>query len=232
MHSRFLISDFRFGGAAVLATLSLVSPLCAQEKTNLLANGGFEKSIETNMGPDNSQYKPLFERKVTLPTGERALMPDSVYLNPADGWAGAGNRFEYVEGKPGDAVHSGARAVRIVSPNGASAIALTGQISVVEGLGLEDGAVQVGTPVPFSFFAKGTGTLTVNCYMYGAKGVGIYDYAKCRTVEPAEFVISEGAGWRKQEGTMRINCPEVQHILLVIAVRGEVTVDDVILRVP
>jgi hypothetical protein len=222
----------RLQTAVVLLAMLASAPLFAAEKPNLISNGGFEESVTVDITKDNPQYKVLLDRGVSLPVGEQALMPASVYVNPADGWQTAKHRFEYVEGTPGDAVHSGTRAVRIESTGGFSAIAVGKIISVVEGVGLEDNAIQVGKPYRFSLYAKGSGTIAVNGYLYDAKRANIYDYSRCLKVEPPRLDSSRSDEWQKLEGTIQVNCPDVQSILLVIAVQGNVTLDDVALHTP
>jgi len=232
MNCRLSNAKRRLTSVAILVVLVTRAALFAQEKANLISNGGFEESVTVGITKDNHQYKVLLERGVSLPVGEQALMPESVYVNPADGWQTAKHRFEYVEGSPGDAVHSGTRAVRIESPAAFSAIAVGKNISVVEGVGLDDRALQVGRPHTFSLYARGKGAVVVRCYMYDARSVNFYDYARCMKVLPVQFALADEENWQRCEGTIQINCPEVQSILLVIAVQGNVTLDDVALHTP
>lgn len=226
-----MTSDFRFAGG-VVALLLFPAVLTAAEPVNLLANGSFEKTVEVNMSRENPHYKPLFERNVSLPTGEKTPMPEGVYLNPADGWLGAGNRFEYVLGREDAEVHTGSRAVRITSPAGFSAISFHDRVSVVEGVGLDERAVAVGKPIPFSFWARGKGTVRVNCYLYGHKHENLYDYARLRAVQPEQFSVDAPDQWQRFEGALTIRDAAVNHFVFVIAVQGQVTLDDVALRAP
>jgi hypothetical protein len=218
---------FQFASVGIGAALWASAPLFAQEKPNLIANGGFEDSVTVAITKENEQYKPLLERGVALPTGEKALMPAMVYVNPADGWLGAGHRFEYVTGEPGAAVYTGRRAVRIESPHMQSAIAIGKHISLVEGISLDDRALPVGKPHRFSLYARGKGTVFLRGYMYDAKMDNFYEYARCMKVAPEQFPLADEEKWQKLEGTLQVNCPEVNRLLVVLAVHGQATLDDV-----
>lgn len=222
-------SKLTFAGAGLAAVLLATAPLFAEETQNLLLNGGFEESVTVAISMANAHYRPLIERNVEIPLGDAAVMPAHVAPNPADGWANDACKFEYVEGKAGAEVHTGKRAVRIESPQAQSAISLGKNLSVVEGVGLDARAIQVGKPHKFSFYAKGKGTATVRCYMYNAKSVNLYEYSRCLEVTPQQFAVSEEDRWQKFEGTLQIKCPEVNHIVFVIGVHGKLSLDDVVL---
>ncbi len=223
------LSKRTLAGAGLAAVLLAAAPLSAQEPANLLANGGFEESVAVAISMANAHYRPLIERNVEIPSGDAAAMPAEVSINPADGWTNEACKFEYVEGKTGAEVHTGKRAVRIESPKTQSAIVIGKNLSVVEGVGLDERAIQVGKPHKFSLYAKGTGTVMVRCYMYDAKLANLYDYSRCQEVKPQQFAVSDEDRWQKLEGTLQIKCPEVNHIVFVIGVQGSVSLDDVVL---
>jgi hypothetical protein len=214
----------------ILAVACALTTSVTAAPPNLLVNAGFEENFVTNMSPDNAHYRPLFERGVALPVGEAVAMPVKVYPNPADGWLGASNRFEYVTGTAGREVHTGTHAVRIESFTVHSAITVGNSISVVEGVGLDDRAVPAGQPLQFSFWAKGQGTVCVSCYMYGQKHENLYDHAKLRAVTPGQLTVADDARWQRFAGTLTIREATVNYFVLVIAVQGRVTLDDLELR--
>ena len=197
---------------------------------NLIVHGGFEEAVRVNVSTNAARYKPLLDRGVALVTGDEVDMPAFVYLNPADGWPGPGTRFAYVSGRAGVEVFAGTRAIRIESPNAFSAVAVGTEISVVEGLGLDDRTLQTGVPYSFALHAKGRGELRVSCYLYGPQGEdAIHDYGASRRVTPPLVTLTDDGAWRRYEGTLTITNPRVDRILLVVAVRGAVTLDDVLL---
>lgn len=160
------------------------------ESPNLLKNPGFEEDAEVDL---RKMAGEVLDRGVQLPSGDPAVMPATVYINPSDGWGRAGQEtsFEYVAGKAGDAVHTGRRAIHIVAPKARVGTAFGKQIPVVEGVGLEDEFIVVNKVCPFSFYAKGQGSVVVNCYMYGHKGLNLYDYAANREVQPANIAVDD-----------------------------------------
>lgn len=210
----------------VIIALLSVAATAAAAPLNLLRNGGFETS--TNVVAESQRL--LRERGVALPAGDPLTLPAHTHLNPADGWLGASNRFEYVTGTAGQAVHAGTRAVRIVSPTVSSALALGESVLVVEGIGLDERAVPVGQPLKFSFWAKGQGAVRVNCYLYGHKHENLYEYVKLRAVAPEGFAVADAARWRQFAGTLTIREATVSYYIFVIAAHGDVTLDDVVLE--
>ena len=204
-------------------------------ETNLLNNPGFEESEEVNIP---KKYPRLVEHGVELPSGNPVLMPVGVWLNPDDGWLiGSGKGFEYVDGKPGENVHTGKHAVKITSRTGYSAIVMPsnlsssgkGRIPVSESVGLDDQSIQRNKPYKFSFYAKGSGSTIVTSYCYDAELNNIYSKDGLRIVEPETIPISAENQWQKGEGTIQIVSSKVRYIFFVICVRGEVWLDDVVL---
>jgi hypothetical protein len=194
---------------------------------NLIYNGGFEEVALENVTTNNLQYKPLLDHGVAMVTGEKVPMPAMVYANPSDGWAGASNRFTYVEGKAGADVFAGTHAIRIESPTMSSAVGVGKMVSVAEGMSLDDRIVQVGVPCKLSFQAKGSGVVRVNCYMYNARGENLYDYAKHVAFAPGQFALTSDGQWHCYEGTVTIKTPEVYGFIFVIGARGDATLDEV-----
>jgi hypothetical protein len=207
-------------GAAVFAH--------AVEPSNILKNPGFEEETEVNM---TKMVGPLLERGVEVPSGEAAIMPAQVYVNPADGWGLASKEasFEYVTGKPGEGVHTGKHAIRIVSPKVRVSTGVGGSIEVVDGVGLDESSINVNAACPFSFYAKGQGSVIVNAYMYDRKKGNIYDYITSRQVTPAIIRIDDDGKWVKYDGTLKITNPNVANISLVLSVQGDMVIDDVVL---
>lgn len=213
----------------------------ADDANNLISNGGFEEAKEVNLrkfgvftqGGDGNE---LLKRGVKLPSDTTALMPVMVFLNPYDGWPGSDCGFQYVQGQPGQDVHSGERAVRIESPSAFSAIAMgdwSHMIPVLDGIGLDDRGIPRGKECRVSLYAKGRGTIRLNPYMYDVKlrPLAGEPYGKARTIVPEQFTVTSEGEWRKFEGTIRVNFDEVKRIWLAISVRGSLSLDDVELYV-
>lgn len=189
--------------------------------TNLVPNGGFE--VEGPVGGVNTAeepYKTLQERGAGLPD----RMPESVQMNPAHGWGSEECKFEYLNGLPDDEVHSGNRAIRITSPAMESGITVRTGIPVIKESKADSEGIVVGIPCKFSLYVKGQGTVAVTCYLYGTLG-NLYD-ANLRTISPARFDV-DADKWELVEGTLTINDPSVAQMVLVIEVKGEVSLDDV-----
>ena len=216
--------------AMLAAAVSAVPGLCqstASSGPNLIYNGGFELVATENVTTNNPQYKPLLDHGVAMATGEKIPMPAMVYANPSDGWGGASNRFTYVEGKAGAEVFAGTHAIRIESPIMSSAVGVGKMVSVAEGMSLDDHVVQVGVPYKFSFRAKGSGVVRVNCYMYNGRGENLYDYDKHRVFQPDQLPLTDDGQWHRYEGTLTIKTPNVDGFIFVIGAQGRATLDEV-----
>ena len=201
---------------------------------SLIANAGFEEHLPTDVSAANAAFAPLFERKVQMPAGAQVPMPRHVSLNPADGWPDAACGFEYFEGEPGKEVHAGRRAIRILSPAHYSAVVIGRALPVGRGLSLSDSALVVGASHSLSFYAKGEGSVAATVYLYDEKTAGLYSLDRTRCVSPPAIDLPREAAqeWQRCEVAVQIPYPEVHSVQLVLRVRGNVTLDDVCLKVP
>lgn len=209
------------------------------EENNLLQNSGFEVDEYVDI---EMKYPRLVEQGIELLSGDQGLMPEGVTLDESDLWgwpADNGNGFEYIEGKPGEEVHTGGHAIKIISQNGyspiiiASHLSARGFIPVSESTKHNDQSIHRNVPYKFSYYAKGIGKVMVISYCYDEELKGIYspptDPDQIITVEPVIAQVSDIERWEKFEGTIKVLSSRVNLISFVIKVEGEVWLDDVVL---
>jgi hypothetical protein len=228
---RLSVRISQYAGCAAFFFLAAWAP--AEDIRNFIDNGGFEELAPQRPANKDQNYRTLVERDVAFPRDAEA-MPESVALNPGQGWMNDQYIFQYVQGTPGAEVHSGSSAIKITSPIRESAVilgkVLRGKvIPVVKRDDALAGAIQVSRPYKYSFDAKGQGSVRAILYMYESVDVlrNLYDYAQFQTVEPTSHEIGESGQWNEYTGTVTLNSEQVGAVLFVLLVKGEVSIDDV-----
>ncbi|OGV74465.1 MAG: hypothetical protein A3K19_05375 [Lentisphaerae bacterium RIFOXYB12_FULL_65_16] len=217
--------------AIQLAWLAWPLAAMAGDGTNVLKNPGFEEETKVSSEAFRKAAAVLIEHGVRLPAGDPVVMPAEVYVNPDDGWKLVKSEaaFAYVQGQPGAEVHTGRRAIHIVSPNVSVGTAVGGQVDVVEGFALDEKAVQIDTACLVTFYAKGAATVGVEAYLYDRGHQGVYGqrHADSLKVEPVTIQVDDQNQWKAYRATLKITNPDVTSILFVLHVKGEVAIDDV-----
>ncbi|MFA6175883.1 MAG: hypothetical protein WC765_04820 [Phycisphaerae bacterium] len=203
----------------------------AEDSHNLFGNGGFEENESALSEKIDKNRETLIERTVVLPD-DAEPMPKLVTLNAGEGWVDSHCVFEYRQGRPGEEVHTGARAIYIASPKESSAVLLGTIIPVVSESESTDAAIQFGKPYKYSFYAKGKGVVRIRLYMFESVQIltNLYDYARLQTVNPASHLLIDDGEWHEYTGTVRVNTNEVGAVRFVMSAKGEVSIDDVQLR--
>lgn len=197
---------------------------------SFLRNGSFEDPAAPMRASDkaDSRYKELVNRGVVFPM-DSDPMPNFWLMNPGEGWSDNNCVLEYVTGTAGEEVNSGSRAIKITSPAHESALYFNKPIQVVKEDAATTGAITVGQTYKYSFHAKGKGEVRVGVYLWDSikTAKNLYDYTRLRTIKPIRHDVMKSQGWTQCTGTLVINSPEVGAVIFTIAVRGDVTIDDV-----
>jgi hypothetical protein len=194
-----------------------VSSLAA-ESSNVLENPGFEDATITDMA---KAYPALLERRVEIAADRSAPMPTGWNLNENDGWKeGEGCVFKYLEGEPGKEVFQGNRAVYFASNDRATICGK--QLKVADAPSPDEPTLKLHGPNRFSFYAKGSGQLSVRGYTYGNKEPNVFSEY---TVAPKTFELT--GEWQKYEGTIEFPYEGVLSCAFALVVKGEATVDEV-----
>lgn len=206
---RNLVFALAFGAVSMSAR--------AENEANVLENPGFE---EATLVDADKKYDVLIERGVEMPRGDSVPMPLGWTLNEVDGWAaGKGCIFQYVEGKPGKEVFKGERAVYFASKDRATIFGKPAPVAAAPDP--DHATLQLHKPNRFSFYAKGSGKLSVRVYTYGDKVPPQYgDF----TVTPAVFDLTDE--WQKYEGSIEFTYAGVRSCAFALSVMGEATVDE------
>lgn len=218
----------------LIAGLALPLVAVAGEGTNVLKNPGFEEETKVSGEAFRKANDVLIEHGVQLPESDPVVMPAEVYVNPEDGWKVVKSEaaFEYLQGKPGAEVHTGRRAIHIVSPKFSVGTAVGGRVDVVEGVALDEKAIQINTVCPVTFYAKGAATVSIEAYLYDRHQQGVYgqEHRDSLKVDPLTIPVDDENQWKEYRATLKITNPEVTYILLVLHVKGDVAIDDVTLQ--
>jgi len=204
-------------------------PMAGGDQMNLLGNPGFETSRAIAIKADAPRpWGELVKRGVEILTGDEVRMPISWLPNVDAGWArGVAASYRYVTGQPGRETHSGEHAL-FVSSKGAVDVMSGVGFSAVDDLEHASGrsALPLNKPFPFSFYAKGHGTVRCRLYTYlvGRENYGMYK------ATPETFTLTDQ--WRQYQGVLELSDPGPMHnVLFVISViNGEAAIDDVALR--
>lgn len=189
--------------AAVVACL-LASQRSAASSPNLIYDGGFEEVKRQPIHQSPYLEKAIAGGVELLREGDDAVLPANFSQLLAT------KRLKVVEGKPGETVHSGTKALLI---NGGM---------YLRGADQQSYKTREGDTYQVEFYAKGQGDVGIWFHVTGTgKANAIRIQTKGKAV-PTQ--------WTRIEHTLLIVGPGAREIYPRIATTGEVLIDDLVIR--
>jgi len=214
------------------AAAVVVTPIPPERKArssvraNLLKNGDFEKTRTLSIEPSTTGGWGEVARRgsrVGLGAGGQEPLPKDWTPNPNAGWApGSRSRAALITDPSGKELRSGTNAILLGSDQYA---VLLSDAPIAVSDDPWDRELSLTKPNRFSFWAKGSGRLTLSLTTYLKVGV---QYNACRAT-PAE--INLDSAWKKYEGTLEFTDAGVVEARCFLRVTGgEAVVDGVEIR--